>query len=489
MFRKKKSVTSTPTVFTKQELDSFFDKYTAEEVPVARFEKDQKGKVTRDQRGKVLRKTMTEATKKNKIKTKSLTTGKVNQFGFISSISESFQDGFKHARYEKDPVWEYVNSDLLPTGEPEQKKIINHEIEVEEDQQEEQLEAEKTSSKLKEPKSAIYNILPEDGKILKIAEVGLKNARSFKSTIPKRPSLRKVLTEVDVGIYERGEKFDFLDSVKNSVKSLEKVSSEHYPGIIIVTPQSESARNNILIDPATTDRKKLFSRNSVSITMDRKKLIEPIAQRKSFSYFTEVEPLLPEKETHTILTPIVEDRHTMPQRLTKLDLGFKNGKYPITKGRLSKDFIPKIPRDLLNIESQIPQIETIPKEVFHKNSTVVRPMAPNPFNSDCQLVNENKDDYSLIDWMKMVNSYKKPSGNIKPQWLPINIGAVAEFGKTVYQKELLSTPEFKDPSTFKESTIVTREIRIPIKENDKKLMIACPNLPIKLNNRFWNTGF
>jgi hypothetical protein len=469
------------TPANKIELQQIIEKYTKQEIFTPKYEH----KVVSKRPSKnLLKTTMSEANRKNKIKTKTMTSGKINQYGFISSISESFEQGFRHGRHEKDPAW-----DPIPT-----KEVIDAELTIEPrmipkasraEGEEENLGAAETheietngdkliSVKLPE----IFSVIPGDEIAIKKAEQLLKSART--STQDQKSPFKTPIFGLDSeNALEFGVNNDLIGVSFPKSGSKSRTASNCDSSNWEDEGQYEPP--NIIIDGEFIQFDETSNFNT-GITRPRSgsSIITPLALSVE-----SIRVAIPDRSKSEEIgaTDIAKSTSSiMNHSFEKLD--------PTTITRSFRHLNTGNERS----ESKIRNLELLESKAKGDNNVLNIKSAPkyysSPFKPDLQLFSiKNEMLPPLSSWLSSITQ-GPPLSHCPVDWKHITINAAAEFGKTVYKKDILKLPQLERDQKYNTSSLLpSNEITKPINELDveKVLMVNCPALPIKSKRKFWET--
>jgi hypothetical protein len=419
------------------EVQEFMERYTREDSPIPKRTFIGYEKKTLDTKHSLDKtKTMLESLKKNKYKTKHLTSGQMNQYGFVSSISNGFDSGFKHARTLEDSVWSANRPDPEPEisiQDPLEFKLMMDRREIEkkeknsvrpEDGKEiiidemgipEPLEDPKEEEKEKEHEitKAQAIVLTEDEKrVLKIAEEELQDTRGSgfmkKRTRTFNLRIKTKLAPIPV------------DNALTSVPMIEEPQSEDQGFPLTAIVNGEFNSNNMLLSPT-----RLRSR-TLGLLDSTKEVDELAATRKrSPSVNTRSSVAKVKQEDTSSARNSAGSRSSVRKTPTE-------EKATTSRPTSAKKAISRTGsnhgsplRSELNKEDSVASIRSA--GTIHSN----------PFGSMLQMIPEAHSLPSLSDWHKRINENEVDSPPHVEYWNHVNLDSVAEFGKTLYTNQFL----------------------------------------------------
>ncbi|KAJ3277008.1 hypothetical protein HDV01_000060 [Terramyces sp. JEL0728] len=418
-----------PGLYTPQEVEAFLEKYKRPDSPYARriIAKE----TVQTVRSKVVLTklhSMIETDKKNKAKTKHLTSGNINQFGFISAIADNFQLGYKHGYSSDDPAWKgnVVEEKVKPnfiSGHAELKLITGdiaetiplsppvkeHEQELDLDQEIKEIIPEETEEEIKREEKIQEKILQamDETKLSPDKQAIANKAISLLSTSRRSHYVTKKTEEA---------------SPKHSIRTSTKENR-------LSSPSLPTFNLAILMDddePEELNQEESVSSNRFTVASLR----PSVGERYSVKRLSRVEN---NRDTTNRMSKIDIDRESL--------LDFPNN----TKRRKSFSMLGSDFRD-----PGSPTHEG--HSSFHREGTgdenrVIEPPEPNPFGYGHILFKpEFMEPQPLVDWL---DDYPPKYERHQKYWHSINLDAVAEFGKTVYKSPDVANAAEVEPATVR----------------------------------------
>ncbi|KAJ3321741.1 hypothetical protein HDV06_003890 [Boothiomyces sp. JEL0866] len=430
-----------PGLHTPQEVEAFLEKYKRPDSPLSR-RIISKAAVQTVKSKVVLSKvhSMIETDKKNKAKTKHLTSGNINQFGFVSAIAENFQMGYKHGYAADDPAWQ---GNVIPeTNKPQfitsqaELKLIKSEINekalsvplIKELDQEVDLDQE------------IKEVVPEEN------EEEKKKEEKIQEKILQAMDETKLSPE--------------KQAIANKAKNLLSASRySHY-----IKKNAEEAEQKLSITKPPIEEDEIHSPilplfNLAIMIDDTPEEEEPVMAEESITSnratLTSLRPSAAERNTQSI--KMAHNRVSVNNRASRAENNRESTNRSSRKEN-NRETILDFPnmakrRKSFNLfEADIP--ESVSSDIqrystFHRKSIVQggkinEPSEPNPFSHGQILY---KPDYMeaqpLANWLQ---DYPPKNPRYKNYWHSINLEAVAEFGKTLYNSHsAANSAEFVEP--------------------------------------------
>jgi hypothetical protein len=419
------------------EVQEFMERYAREDSPIPKRTFVGSEKKYSDSKNSLEKtKTMLESLKKNKFKTKHLTSGQMNQYGFVSSIANEFDSGFKHARTMEDSVWTEHTSDPEPKKgfqDPLEFKLMMDQKEMEtkekssmrpDDGKEividemgipEPLEDPKEKEEVKEQETAKAQeiiLTDEEKSVLKMAEEELQDTRGSgfmkKRTRTFNLRIKTKLTPIPI------------DQIPSSIPKIEEPQSDDQGFPLTAIVNGEFNSNNVLLSPT-----RLRSR-TLGILDSTTEVDELAATRKRSTSINSQSSISKMKNEESLSS--------------RNSLGSRNS---VRKTPTDEKGTQSRPTSAKKVISRTTSVHGSPlrSELAREESIASMRSAgtihSNPFGSMLQMLPEVTAMSSLSDWHKRINLNDVDHQARTEHWNHVNLDSVAEFGKTLYTKQFL----------------------------------------------------
>lgn len=426
---------------------------------------------------------MLEIIKKNKSKTKHLTSGGQNQYGFISSIAESYHLGLRHGRSMNDSTWN--------TNPPEkvQPRPLLDPIEfilLEEDKIQAQLETENE------------NVLNELEDMVEVVQPEIEHLPPASIVVTSNPATKelsaqdlKTIEKANVSLRSARNSKHIMRKPKLSTKKVRQKSvfeSVSFSGRPSLAPNpSKKSSNSAISTIERSDRKPSFTETSVPYFEfnvveigNPEEIVKPSAKS--------LEPEPTRSRSSSIMRKIPNALRSRANTRTQLHEN-PNPKDVPPNGAITADSGTQKAVSTLDVAD--PMLESylydpIEMEILQRmraRLTYGESMNLNPFGSRIQLNGTDAPLPSLLEWTESMRNGTAVPGD-EECWQPISLQAVAEFGKTLYTRRLLTTAAAAEKigKSSRPKYIHDREHK---QETAKPLLSQ--NMPLGSGHGFWET--
>ncbi|KAJ3261732.1 hypothetical protein HK103_004683 [Boothiomyces macroporosus] len=466
---------------TPQEVEAFLEKYKRADSPFSR-RLIPKAAVQTVRSKVVLSKlySMIETDKKNKARTKHLTLGNINQFGFVSSIAENFHLGYKHGYSTDDPAW---NGSVVPelakpqfvTSQPELKLIkpdvqeksqsiiaINEEEQVDLDQEIKEVEPEKSE---------------QDSKDEKIQENILQAMDETKLSPDKQAIANKAKNLISTSRHSHYIK----KHVEEPRQKATLVAQLHQDDENSILPSFNLA---IMVDDAEEDEESASEESSI-LNRATSTSLRPSTAGQSGSASKS-----PSSRTSA--------NNRLPRVENTRDSGNKSRIENNREALLELPNMAKRRKSYSLFAAERPDSATLGKERHSENTgknvyergsinEPVQPCEPNPFKYGQVFCKpEYMEPQPLAEWMQ---DFPPKDSRQENYWHSINLDAVAEFGKTLFQTNTVAnSAEVVEAVTNRPKYIPSKLQLFSGEDKDYSVKLLKQTVPkVTCGTQFWRS--